>query len=266
MHQQNPNLGASDKNQSLVYMLSGVLFVLVLLEKSLTSPQVPQSHKIKPSPVPVVEEENLRFLTEKAKERLGLKNVGKDEIPTIDRPFPLTSQDREIEQLRNEALQELEELPDIGNSTWQDPYVSIYFIKFFGKDTKATSRLVKVSRTLPPGRDPVLFVLEELKKGPRPDEKTRGVLNSLPDTFTYSKDYRIQDGILYLDLGSSIEYGGGPQVLRDRLDQISYSLIGVAGIKGIWITIERRKVSFLGGDGVPLPEVLEKTERKITTL
>lgn len=267
----NQNSQNNDKLQSLVYFLSGLLFALVLLEKSLST------HPPKPAnftkDLPFLYDEKIKEIPQKAKERFGLKNIGKDEIPILDVPKELSKEyQNNYDELQ--ALKEVEEffagedIPVVdSNIQTQSPHsVSIYFIKFFGKDSKANSRLVQVQRIVPKNQDPILFILNELKKGPNPEEKAKGVLNALPENFSFSKDYKLNNGILQLDLSSSFEIGGGPQVLKDRLDQLTYSLIGVAGIRAIQITIQNKKVSYLGGDGVPVPEYLTKSDRRVTTL
>lgn len=294
-----------DKSHSLVYYLSGVLFVLVLLEKSLSGGDManPQFANQVAHPRAI---ESARKTAEDsldsgknswAKGFAGFKNIGRnfgsaDEIPVADLPsgkwetnntsgegqsrsFPTSESPRltdeaweiQAEKEINQWIGE-DEIPilESGSPAAGDSHVNVYFIKFFGSDNKAESRLVRVPRIVPTGKDPILFVLQELKKGPRPEEKSKGVLNSLPPQFRYSTQYTLKDGILTLDLGEEFEFGGGPQIIKDRMDQIAHSLVGIAGVRGIQFTIERKKVSQLGGDGIPLPPVLGKRDRKITTL
>lgn len=285
MVQQNQN-NPVDRSKSLLYMLSGILFVLVLLEKSIGSgPNVKLPNA---SDLPDVRDK----ATQKAQDLIanepwkngfsGFRNVGApdSEIPIVEydpnsfnsRPphnaIPPTNEMWE-EQARNE-IDELipdEEIPVMDSSKSKNiEHVNVYFIKFFGSDNKAQSRLVRVPRLVPAGSDPVIFILNELKKGPRPEESSKGVLNAIPENFSYSKQYSIREGILHLDLGGSFEYGGGPEIIKDRLDQIAHSLVGVGDIRAIRFTLDKKKVSALGGDGIPLPEVFGKRDRKITTL
>lgn len=269
-------------------MLSGILFVLVLLEKSMATNHRFGIQDISKTPnieIPSVDvgipKKSKDFLKDEpwAKNFEGFKNIGPGqdgEIPIVEIPHTkLPSASLETNEMWEEnvksEIDELipdEEIPILDsqkNLSYQE-HTNIYFIKFFGSDNKSSSRLVRVPRIIPRGKDPVQFVLEELKKGPRPEESSKGVLNSLPDGFSYSKSYQIQDGILHLDLDSRFEYGGGPEIIQDRMDQLAHSLIGVSGIRGVKITINNKKVSSLGGDGVPLPKVLGKRDRRITTL
>ncbi len=259
--------------KSLVYALSGILLVLVLLEKSLVPSQL---SKIPLDNISSKEEFSLK--EEWSKGVSEFKNIAKndseeipiEEIPKEIEPIPTAN----YQNFEDDAQKEIEEfLPDelplhedSGNLSMDAKYTNIYFIKFFGNGTKADSRLVKVPRNIPSQIDPVKFILNELKKGPKEEEKNKGVLNAIPPQFQFSERYKIQDGILYLNLDESIEMGGGPQIIKDRLDQIAYSLIGVSGIRGIKITINQKNVQSLGGDGIPLPLVLGKRDRKVISL
>lgn len=263
-----------DKSKSLVYLLSGILFVLVLLEKSIGSgTQLPTSIPLPPTPQNSITEEGW------AKGFAGFKNIGRsekfDEIPVAEIPKSLEkiqspqgdAWEIQVEDEINQAISD-DEIPILSSNdrAVQEGHINIFFIKFFGSDNRAESRLVRVPRVIPSGIDPIHFVLNELKKGPRQEEKSKGVLNALPQNFTYSPQYELKDGILKIDLNESFEFGAGPEILKDRMDQIAHSLIGIAGIRGIQITIEQKKVTTLGGDGVPIPNVLGKRQRKITTL
>jgi spore germination protein GerM len=263
----------TDKMKSLVYALSGILLVLVLLEKSL----VPSGlSKIPLEKLPSNEPFSLK--EEWSKGISEFKNIAKndpEDIPVEEIPKEIEPIPRETSQAWEDVAQkEIEEfipdevplLEDSVTPSLDAKYTNIYFIKFFGNGIKADSRLVKVPRNIPRQTDPVRFILNELKKGPKEEEKNKGVLNAIPPQFAYSEKYKILDGILYLNLDESIEMGAGPQIIKDRLDQIAYSLIGVSGIRGIKITINHKNVHSLGGDGIPLPLVLGKRDRKVISL
>jgi hypothetical protein len=275
---QNQN----DPIKSLTVGLAGILFVLVLLDKSMSPGRIslPDPGELKRIP------KEYQFNPDQIKDPaawkpswLEFRNLGKQpdsrdfeemEIPVVSDPNMEPQKTWEFQE--KEALQNLdsipdEEVPSIGESKNLNPgYVNIYFIKFFGKDNKAESRLVKVPRSLPSGSDPILFVLDELRKGPSESEKAKGVLNALPSQFLSTRSYKIENGIIILDLDPSFEFGSGPQILQDRLDQISHSLVGLGNVRGIRFRVNQKFVSSLGGDGVPVPPVLGKRERKITSL
>lgn len=137
----------------------------------------------------------------------------------------------------------------------------IYFVKFYGNGKKSQSQLVKVTRTFS-GGDPIAFIFRELQLGPNSEEKENGVLNALPKRLKFQPNYRIDGGILHLSLSRDIELGASPEIIKDRLDQITYSIVGNYGIKGIKLYVEEKRIRSLGGEGLPLPEILAKEPRK----
>ncbi|MCZ8239327.1 MAG: GerMN domain-containing protein [Leptospiraceae bacterium] len=266
----------NDKPKSLVYLLSGILLVLVLFEKSLTpngNTKIPFGSKLS--------QDNFSLGKDWKQEIPEFKNINPKastslgEIPVLDEPkieneSIAVGDSQNWKDLANKEIEEFipEDIPLLEDSSPQtnSGYANVYFIKFFGNGTKAESRLVKVPRNIPQNTDSIAYILNELKKGPREEEKSKGVLNAIPKQFSFSSNYKIMDGILHLNLSDSIEYGAGPQIIKDRLDQIAYSLIGIKGIRGIKITINGQAVSSLGGDGISLPVVLGKRDRKVISL
>ena len=266
----------NDKPKSLVYLLSGILLILVLFEKSLT-----QNGLSKPPFNTKSTQDKFSLGTDWKKEIPEFKNINPkssnslDEIPVLDAPNTTdeamhVGDSQNWTDIANKEIEDFipEEIPLLEDNSIQTNtgYVNIFFIKFFGNGTKAESRLVKVPRIIPKNKDTVQYILNELKSGPREEEKSKGVLNAIPNQFSFNSNYKIEDGILHLDLSDSIEFGAGPQIIKDRLDQIAYSLIGVKGIRGIKITINHKTVSSLGGDGIPLPVVLGKRDRKVISI
>ncbi|TGK13049.1 spore gernimation protein [Leptospira fletcheri] len=272
----------SEKLKSLLYVLTGILFVLVLLDKSTGSGFRSSGSKEgnsgffsrfntlgKNNPLPPAspgEKESHEEVMDKAEDEIlselmqnGTASVGRDwseseSNDSDDIYIPV------VDPARTSGTESTE------HSLRQDPgEVELYFLKFFGKGNKSHSRLVRVKRNYSSG-DKLHFILRELSKGPAPEEKTKGVLNALPQKFTYSSEYSVENGILKLSLGSEFESGAGPELLKDRVDQLCYSLLENLNIKGIKLYINGKKVHSLGGVGLPIPEVLTKNPRKIAVL
>ncbi|EQA45611.1 sporulation and spore germination [Leptospira broomii serovar Hurstbridge str. 5399] len=272
----------SEKLKSLLYVLTGILFVLVLLDKSTgggfrstesggdsgffskfntigkTTPQPPQSASGKQTHEEVMdkaEDEILSELMQNGGQTVG-QNWSESEstdsddlfIPVVDSPKDAISESSTNGQIHHEPGE-----------------IELYFLKFYGKGNKSHSRLVQVKRKHVSG-DKVHFILRELSKGPDPDEKRNGVLNALPAKFTYSNEYSVENGILRLSLGSEFETGAGPELLKDRVDQLCYSLMENLKVKGIRLYINGKKVRSLGGVGFPIPDILTKNPRKIAVL
>ncbi|TGJ98289.1 spore gernimation protein [Leptospira langatensis] len=274
----------SDKLKSLLYILTGALFVLVLLDKSTggVSPSGPQAEGTPSS-----------FFSH-------FKTIGKNSpLPPNTQTPGKQSHEQVMDQAEDEILSELlqngdQPSDDISQGDPSDPdelfipvvenpkesrpniggvsrlnhspgEVKLYYLKFFGKGNKSHSRLVEVKRKHTQG-DKVLFILKELTKGPSAEEKTQGVLNALPSKMDYSKEYAVENGILKLSLGPEFEAGAGPELLKDRVDEICYSLLENLDLKGIRLYINGKQVRSLGGVGLPIPEVLTKNPRKIAVL
>ncbi|EQA37951.1 sporulation and spore germination [Leptospira inadai serovar Lyme str. 10] len=268
----------SEKLKSLLYVLTGILFVLVLLDKSTgagfrsaesggdsgffskfntigkTIPQPPQSTSGKQTHEEVMDQAEDEILSELMQN--GGQNWSESEstdsddlfIPVVDNPKAAISESFSEERIHHEPGE-----------------IELYFLKFYGKGSKSHSRLVQVKRKHVSG-DKVHFILKELSKGPDPDEKRSGVLNALPPKFTYSTEYSVENGILRLSLGSEFETGAGPELLKDRVDQLCYSLLENLKVKGIRLYINGKKVHSLGGVGFPVPDILTKNPRKIAVL
>lgn len=268
--------------KSLLYVLTGILFVLVLLDKSTgagfkstanggepgffstfntigkTTPQPPQATSGKQTHEEVMdkaEDEILSELMQNGGQTVGQnwtesETTDSDDIfiPVVDNPKATISESAGNQEVQHEPGE-----------------IELYFLKFYGKGNKSHSRLVRVKRRHTSG-DKVNFILKELSKGPDQDEKRSGVLNALPAKFSYSNEYSVENGILKLSLGSEFETGAGPELLKDRVDQLCYSLMENLNVKGIRLYINGKKVRSLGGVGLPIPEVLTKNPRKIAVL
>ncbi|WP_165780287.1 GerMN domain-containing protein [Leptospira saintgironsiae] len=274
----------SDKLKSLLYILTGALFVLVLLDKSMgnkntTSPGQ-ESHSFfskfntigKTNPLsPTSSSENKGKQTHEQ-----VMDQAEDEILTELMQNGENSSSEELSSDSNdpeEMFIPIVEMPKPG-PTGPSPKIrldhspgeiKLYFLKFYGRGNKSHSRLVQLKRKFDHG-DKILFILKELTKGPSSDEKTQGVLNALPNRMEYSKEYSVENGVLKLYLGPDFEAGAGPELLKDRVDQICYSILENSELRGIRLFINGKQVRSLGGVGLPIPEVLTKNPRKIATL
>ncbi|MDZ4727224.1 MAG: GerMN domain-containing protein [Leptospira sp.] len=267
----------SDKLKSLSYMIGGLLFVLVLIEKSLgfSGGTMPANWS----------KESFRNLGNSSlnknptfSERTNdpfLGNEWEDDLAweeeALENTIPITN--TTSVSANKQKLDDSNSIPEVtlpedtfrssGNKLQESPaYLPIYFLKFYGQGKNSQSQLVKVIRQFP-GGDPISFILSELLRGPSPEEKTKGVLNSLPKRIKFDTNYKLDEGILHVSFSKELEFGGSPEILKDRLDQICYSLIGNFGIKGVILYVGNKRLRSLGGDGMSLPDVLVKNSRKV---
>ncbi|MBM9501281.1 GerMN domain-containing protein [Leptospira sp. 201903071] len=264
----------SEKRKNLIFILTGIIFTLVLLDKSTGSGFSLSGTGFQ-----------------------GFRNIGKMNPESQSSNRGNLNHKEMMDQAEDEILGELLQNGDIQTSSSEttnvieedlneenlvpvlDPQISetqgvetalptekgelaLYFLKFYGKGSKSHSRLVKVLR-LSKGGDRVRLVLNSLIAGPVGAEKEKGILNSIPSSLSYDPDYRIEDGILKISLSSDLERSAGPEILKDRIDQLTYSLMENLPIRGVHLKINGRAVRSLGGEGMPLPSVLTKNPRKI---
>ncbi|TGN18655.1 GerMN domain-containing protein [Leptospira idonii] len=268
-----------DRLKSLSYVIGGLFFVLVLIEKSLgysgnqfpkgfgtdsfknisshSQPQKKNSLFKSSDPLTSNEWEDDLSWEEEALEDpilIGEEKKRKTKVASAD-----TEDGFSIPEI---SLPE-DRFPSSGKKIQETSgYLPVYFLKFYGQGKNTQSQLVKVSREFK-GGDPIPFVMEELLKGPSAEEKSKGILNAIPRRLKFDTNYKFENGILHLSFSRDLELGGSPEILKDRIDQITYSLIGNFGVKGISVYIGKTKLRSLGGDGMSLPEILAKNPRKV---
>ncbi|PJZ55877.1 GerMN domain-containing protein [Leptospira barantonii] len=273
----------SEKRKNLIFILTGIIFTLVLLDKStgsgfslsasgfqgfrnigkmgVESPSSPKGNLNHKEMMDQAEDEILGELLQNGDVQTSSDNsnaieedLNEDNLVPVMEP-PVSSGHSEKESESHSSATATPVPSEKGE-------LSLYFLKFYGKGSKSHSRLVKVLR-LSKGGDRVKLVLNSLIAGPVSQEKEKGILNSIPQNLRYDADYRIEDGILKLSLSSDLERSAGPEILKDRIDQLTYSLIENLPIRGVQLRINGKFVRSLGGEGMPLPTLLTKNPRKI---
>lgn len=159
--------------------------------------------------------------------------------------------------------------PDFGKKTSEisNSRVGIYFLKFTTRGRKVISTLIRVKRpskgTL---KQRVWGVLSELEKGPSEEESGNGVLSGFPSGFRFYKKLKLKNGILTINLPKSFEEDTGKELMRDRLDQLAFSLFEFPEIRGILLMVEGNRVRFLGEDSLEIPDLIQRSERKYKEL
>ena len=132
-------------------------------------------------------------------------------------------------------------------------FYELYFIKY----AKGKNSLIATKRWTNKNPLPLLDVLLELRKGPRPDEKS--LLNNFtPNISIY--EAKIKNGSAKLDLGKGMDRYS-KHVIEDRIDQIVYTLTQFAEINNVSIKIEGKREYFLGK--IPLEGYLHRRERQV---
>jgi spore germination protein GerM len=221
----------SNKKSILYYQII-LLFVLVILDKSIT----PGSFK------------------EPDKKSYFQNNIPDFKQSSLNLP--------EVTFDPLEKKQSDEFMPEKINS-----HQGIYFLKFSSRGRRVSSTLVRVPRTFRGSlKKRVWSALQELEKGPSLYEQSKGIISGLPPEFHFYKKVRLTDGVLHISLPKSIQISTGGDLMRDRLDQITYTLTEFNEIKGLVVYIEGKKVPYLGTDNFEVPELFTRKDRKIQTL
>lgn len=132
----------------------------------------------------------------------------------------------------------------------QSPFdrLQLYYIRF----RNGRSQLVRVQRPLERGAVSLTRVLRELQTGPTMRES--GLLNTF-DSSIEIRSVRLEEGLAVVDLGARAGRMGA-HVLRDRLDQITFTLTQFPEVRGVQLLVEGRPVEFLGSARLPVPAVL----------
>lgn len=259
-----------DKWKSLRYFLGGIFFVLVLIEKSMGFdpktagnffPKQGFRNIGKLAEKPKFAEPTDPFQSETFEDELNW------EEEVFNHTYPTTPKQTKQTRIEDDTIPEItlpeDRFPGAGKRLQADPgYLPIYFLKFYGSGKNSQSQLVKLTREFP-GGDPIPFLFQELTKGPTGDEKSKGVLSALSKKIRIEPNYRLENGILHLAISEDINYGGSMEILKDRLDQITFTYVGNFGIQGVVLYTNGERIRTLGSDGLSLPEVLAKSQRKV---
>ncbi len=127
----------------------------------------------------------------------------------------------------------------------------LYFVSFKGRE----SIMVRVHRNWPQDHVSVKTLLQYLQKGPSGRE--RGLLNPF-DSSVKLVSQNLEEGILTLQFDSTL-LRMGPQVVRDRMDQVLLTMTQFPEIKGVRFIVPGEDRPYLG-------KVLRRPARKITDM
>jgi spore germination protein GerM len=130
----------------------------------------------------------------------------------------------------------------------------IYFLTLNDRTEKVT--LLPVTRTVA-ADEPLSSALKEMLRGPSAGEKRKGVLSAMPDGLVM-RGVSIRNGIATIDFNSSFEENAIGNILMNRIDQIVYTATQFNEVKGVIITINGRRKTSIGPDGIVLSAPLTR--------
>ncbi|MEM7184298.1 MAG: GerMN domain-containing protein [Spirochaetota bacterium] len=235
--------------KNLFFYLSILFFVLTLLDKSLVSKDNPDTGKtIVYRNIPAEKHKIPEINTDSSDNDTNSNWDDLADIPTYD-PEPIPEATQALEQVKPKS----------------QIFLYIYYLKFFGRGSNSYSRLVQTRKKAPETvEEKILVVLRGLIKGPKQEDKTKGLLTTIPADLKISTKFHVSPrGILYLSASPSFARGAGADLMQDRLDQLTYSLLSIQEIKGIDLRIKHQKITSIGSHNIAVPVVLTRSPRKI---
>ena len=128
----------------------------------------------------------------------------------------------------------------------------VYFVKVNNKGEEA---LFPVRRHVPKNEKTLNFALYELLKGPLFIERKRGYFTEIP-VKTKLLGIKESQNKTIINLSKDFESGGGSTSMEMRLKQLKYTAISSVKNRALYLDIEGKKVEYIGGEGVEVPQPL----------
>jgi spore germination protein GerM len=125
--------------------------------------------------------------------------------------------------------------------------VNVCLIKIENNELKP----VEVKRPLV-GNEPLKTSVEELLRGPSPEEANQGLSSEIPRGTLLLGITSVPKEPNHLELNLSKRFlmGGGTDSIEARLDQLSRTVSQVAGDKKVYLNIEGKRLEIAGGEGI----------------
>ncbi len=136
--------------------------------------------------------------------------------------------------------------------------VTIFFSKYQGNQ----SIVEDVIRKLPKEAqsDPLPFALQELLKGPTPQEKNEGFYSEIPRG-TRLLGLKTQNDTVNINLSSQFESGGGSNSMEQRFKELKQTVYSVDSQHKISLSVEGKPLEVLGGEGLEVQESLKREQQ-----
>jgi spore germination protein GerM len=129
----------------------------------------------------------------------------------------------------------------------------IYLIRY--SETDGSIKLVPAIRPRPKGDSPLYDTLKALVAGPDDKEDSVGLSTAIPGGVSLNS-LKVQDGTAFIDVSGNFENGTGGKIMKSRVYQIVYTATEFPTVNNVLITIDGRKVTNFGGEGIDLTKPL----------
>lgn len=126
--------------------------------------------------------------------------------------------------------------------------MSVWFVKPNGENLE----LVAVKRS-PFGDDQLESAVEQLLRGPDPDESEKGIATEIPRG-TILLGVEREDGEVVINLSRRFASAGGPTSMETRLDQLSKTIEAVAGDEKVFLNVEGSRLTAASFDGLEIKQ------------
>ncbi len=130
---------------------------------------------------------------------------------------------------------------------------------FFNKAQGSQSIVENVIRKIPANAtdSALTFALQELLKGPTPEEKAQGFYSEIP-TGTKLLALNTQKDSITINLSREFSTGGGSNSMLQRLEQVKQTAYSVDSVHPITLAVEGKPLDTLGGEGLEVPDTLKR--------
>ncbi len=132
--------------------------------------------------------------------------------------------------------------------------VSVYFVKNLGE---GKYKLEAVRRKVPPQNIKIIIALEELLKGPSEKDKEKGYYTEIPASVRLLGISGNPQSIT-INFSKDFELGGGATSMIVRLQQLVNTVLDAEKKLPVYLEIENKRVSTIGGEGLVVPQPLAR--------
>lgn len=139
-----------------------------------------------------------------------------------------------------------------GEKTTDKNSVSVYFIKNSG-DTEF--KITPVKRKLSDEKTKISIAVEELLKGPTEKEKKQGFFTEIPSE-TKLLGIKETEEKIKINISEDFESGGGSTSMDIRLKQLIKTVNSAEKVKPVYLELDGKEVSAIGGEGIIVPQPL----------
>lgn len=133
---------------------------------------------------------------------------------------------------------------------------------FFSKTQGNHSIVEDVIRKLPQESktNPLEFAIQELLKGPTPEEKSQGFYSEIPAGTSLIGLNQNKDTIT-INLSKQFTVGGGSTSMTQRLEQVKQTAYSVDNSHQVALAVEGKPLETLGGEGLEVPETMKREQQ-----